>query len=362
MQSEEMAAEVERMPEADNKSFTTRLWELPVALAAVNQLSEIYSAVKERNCVTRMACNAGEKTIDMANSASKPIIQAASTCSLSKPIVGTVECAAATIDRVASGTLAIVEEKCPIITKTPTEIKTSVTDTASEYYDKVQKSCMVKMLVSKTEQALDFGELITELALPTDGYCGEDMNDLQLEFDDSNKGVVSRAYKLKKRLTRRGKRKLLSYKPVQMSVDACSSVQGCTSELLEMSTDAGKKVFKATMYIPNMALGLTGDVIVSAKELVFSLTKAHPVQEMPATVTGLMTRAVQPICDAKDKLSGYLFVPPHVMTGYLLTSRPVQWIIPHIVAVEDLQKMQIVVGENEDSAESEEYENEKDSS
>ena len=79
---------------------------------------------------------------------------------------------------------------------------------------------MVKMLVSKTEQALDFGELITELALPTDGYCGEDMNDLQLEFDDSNKGVVSRAYKLKKRLTRRGKRKLLSYKPVQMSVDA----------------------------------------------------------------------------------------------------------------------------------------------
>lgn len=84
------------------------------------------------------------------------------------------------------------------------------------------------------------------------------------------------------------------------------------------------------------------------------------MNEMPATVTGLMTRVVQPICDAKDKLSGYVFVPPHVMTGYLLTSRPVQWIIPHIVAVEDLQKMQILVGENEDSAESEE--NEKDSS
>ncbi|XP_058957353.2 uncharacterized protein [Pocillopora verrucosa] len=360
MQSEEMAAEVERMPEADNKSFTTRLCELPVALAAVNQLSEIYSAVKERNCVTRMAFNAGEKTIDMANSASKPIIQAASTCSLSKPIVGTVECAAATIDRMASGTLAIVEEKCPIITKTPTEIKTSVADTATEYFDKVQKSCMVKMLVTKTEQALEFGELFTELALPTDGNCGEDMNDLESEFEDASKGVMTRACKLKERLTRRGKRKLLSYRPVKMSVDACAGVQECTSELLEKSTDAGKKVFKATMYIPNMALGLTGEVIVSAKELVFSLTQAHPVNEMPATVTGLMTKVVQPICDAKDKLSGYVFVPPHVMTGYLLTSRPVQWIIPHIVAVEDLQKMQILVGENEDSAESEE--NEKDSS
>ena len=85
---------IEKMcTEVENKSFTTRLWELPVALAAVDQLSQIYNAVKERNCVTRMACNAGEKTIDMANSATKPIIQAASTCSLSKPIVGTVECA-----------------------------------------------------------------------------------------------------------------------------------------------------------------------------------------------------------------------------------------------------------------------------
>ena len=37
------------------------------------------------------------------------------------------------------------------------------------------------------------------------------------------------------------------------------------------------------------------------------------MNEMPATVTGLMTKVVQPICDAKDKLSGYVFVPPHRM-------------------------------------------------
>lgn len=88
-----MASEVEMTPEADNKSFATRLWELPVAMAAVGQLTEIYSAVKERNSVTRMACNAGESTIQMANAATKPIIQAASSYSLSKPIVGKVECA-----------------------------------------------------------------------------------------------------------------------------------------------------------------------------------------------------------------------------------------------------------------------------
>lgn len=88
-----MASEVEMTPEADNKSFTTRLWELPVAMAAVEQLSQIYSTVKERNSVTKMACNAGESTIQMANAATKPIIEAANSYSLSKPIVGTVECA-----------------------------------------------------------------------------------------------------------------------------------------------------------------------------------------------------------------------------------------------------------------------------
>ena len=85
-----MASEVEMTPD---KSFTTRFWELPVAVATMGQLTELYNAVKERNSVTRMACNAGESTIQMANAATKPIIEAASSYSLSKPIVGTVECA-----------------------------------------------------------------------------------------------------------------------------------------------------------------------------------------------------------------------------------------------------------------------------
>lgn len=88
-----MASEVQMTPEGENKSFVTRLWELPVAMAAVEQLSQIYSTVKERNSVTRMACNAGESTIQMANAATKPIIDAANSYSLAKPLVGTVECA-----------------------------------------------------------------------------------------------------------------------------------------------------------------------------------------------------------------------------------------------------------------------------
>lgn len=88
-----MSSEVQVTGESENKSFATRVWELPVAMAAVEQLSQIYSSVKERNSVTRMACNAGESTIQMANAATKPIIDVANSCSLTKPIVGKVECA-----------------------------------------------------------------------------------------------------------------------------------------------------------------------------------------------------------------------------------------------------------------------------
>lgn len=88
-----MASEVEMTPDAGDKSFTARFWDLPLAVATAGQLTEIYNTVKERNSVTRMACNAGESTIQMANAATKPIIEAATSCSLSKPIVGTVECA-----------------------------------------------------------------------------------------------------------------------------------------------------------------------------------------------------------------------------------------------------------------------------
>lgn len=356
-----MTSEMEMTQEAENKSFATRVWELPVAMAAVEQLSQIYSSVKERNAVTRMACNAGESTIQMATAATKPIIDAANNCSLSKPIVGKVECAAATIDRVASETLAKVEEKCPIITKTPTEIKTAVTGTASDYYSKLQDSAAVKMMVARTGDVLSTFELIGELTLPTDGKCEEDMKELETDDADHEKGHLVRARNLHKKLARRGKRKLMSYQPIKFTVDTMSNLQDKVTDLVGKSSGAGKKVYNATMYIPGMALELSGNVIVSAKDFVFALHKAHPIKDMPATIANCVMKAVQPLSDAKDKLVGHVFVPPQVMTEYLLSSRPIQWIIPHIVAVEDINKMDITMEEIEDTTESEGNENGKDS-
>ena len=50
-------------------------------------------------------------------------------------------------------------------------------------------------------------------------------------------------------------------------------MQERVTDLVGKSTDAGKKVYSATMYIPNMALHLSGEVIVSAKQLVFALNE-----------------------------------------------------------------------------------------
>lgn len=84
---------------------------------------------------------------------------------------------------------------------------------------------------------------------------------------------------------------------------------------------------------------------------------------MPSCVANVVVKAIQPLSDVTDKLAGYVFVPPQVMTDYLLTSRPVQWILPEIVPVQDLiTKMDITMEEIEDTTESEEFENLEDSS
>lgn len=94
-----------------------------------------------------------------------------------------------------------------------------MTGTATQYYDKVQNSSVVKMLVARTEDMLDYGELIAELALPTDGNSEEDMKELETADEDASKGAIVRAKNLKSKVTRRGKRKLMTYRAVKSSID-----------------------------------------------------------------------------------------------------------------------------------------------
>ena len=92
-------------------------------------------------------------------------------------------------------------------------------DTATEYYSKVQNSCVVQMLASKTEEVLDYSELIAEMALPTDSNNEEDKKELERADDVASKGALLRAVTLKNMVTRRGKKKLMTFRPVKISVD-----------------------------------------------------------------------------------------------------------------------------------------------
>jgi hypothetical protein len=81
------------MESPESKSFSHRLYELPMVVAAIEQLGLLYGTVKERNAVTKMACNAGESTLSVVTAASKPFIQTATNTALTlaKPVVGKVE-------------------------------------------------------------------------------------------------------------------------------------------------------------------------------------------------------------------------------------------------------------------------------
>ena len=74
-------------------------------------------------------------------------------------------------------------------------------------------------MVARTEDVLSFSEFVAEFALPTDGTCEEDMKELETVDEDHAKGPVVRAKNLHKMVTRRGKRKLMSYKSIKFSVE-----------------------------------------------------------------------------------------------------------------------------------------------
>ena len=49
--------------------------------------------------------------------------------------------------------------------------------------------------------------------------------------------------------------------------------------IISRSTEKGKEVYETTMYIPSMAMKITGEVIVSAKEFVFAFTNVSLLLE-----------------------------------------------------------------------------------
>ena len=98
--TEMASAEVEAVPKpaeesSEAKSFVTQVADLPVVMEAVKQLGMLYNNVKERNSVTKMACEAGETM----SAATMPLIQAASSKAMA---IGPVDYAGNVVFRLMS--------------------------------------------------------------------------------------------------------------------------------------------------------------------------------------------------------------------------------------------------------------------
>lgn len=74
-------------------------------------------------------------------------------------------------------------------------------------------------MVAGAEGMLSITELLAEATLPTDGNSAEDMKELETADEESTKGALVRVKNLKKIVSRRGRRKLMSYRPLKFSVD-----------------------------------------------------------------------------------------------------------------------------------------------
>lgn len=227
---------------------------------------------------------------------------------------------------------------------------------------------------------------MVEICFPTDGSNPDDLAELEKAEEDEDKGLVVRAGNLKNRAVRRGKARLMEFTPVKTTVDTVQYAQQQISEMTDklkqgtnyittktneaketitksvpelrsavsekitegsqLLTKQWDNVFQTTMYIPKKAIQVTGEVYVSAQEIVFAYGKAHSLSEMPHAVVEMAEKyynnfdATQ-VEKLKEKALAFVFVPAQVVSEYLKSTRVVQWVIPNTVETESIQLLEV---------------------
>lgn len=385
-----------------HKTFQERLSDMPAYTMTLSQLQLLYTTLKERNEVLKNAFNTGEEYVEKITTAAKPVVWAATQSALqvAKPVVGEITDPVGKLDSAASEALAKVQEKIPIVKQTPKEIaesaKASAKETADYYLGKAKSSSAVQQTTKQLDNVVSFSELMVEICFPTDGSNPEDIKELEKAEEDEDKGIIVRAGNLKNKAIRRGTKKIMTYKPVQTTVDKVHYAQQQISEMTEKillgtnyvaartceakdvitknypeikNTVEGKlsegsqllaqkwdHVYQTTMYIPKKAIQVTGEVYISAQEIVFAYGKAHSVTEMPHAVVEMAEKyynslkkdvTAEKLEALREKAFAFVFVPAQVVSEYLQSSRLVQWIVPKTVETNAIQLIDVVPEEQE---------------
>jgi len=385
------------------KSFKDRLEDMPAYTMTLTNLESLYATLKGKNAYLQSMFHLGESMVGCITSVAKPVALTATDVAfkVAKPVIGEVKDPVASIDGCASEMLAKVQEKIPYIKQDPSEIvedaKCSVKDTASYYLEKVQSLRITQTAAKQLDNVVAFSDLVVELCFPTDGSNPEDMKELEKAEDDESKGVLAHARNLQAKAYRRGTRKLMTYRPVQVTINIVSPLvqyahdritqttgkilQGTrfvTSESLisnetpqqnstteeeilteeesemksNLASQSWDSVYKTSMFIPKKALEVTGEVYVSAKEMVFAYSNVNTIKEMPRCVYNMAESYKNNmdhnlVSDVKDKALAYVYVPAQVVSSYIQSNRAVQWIIPNNIKTESIQVVNAVNNESD---------------
>jgi len=255
-------------------SFTERLSSIPMYAMTISQLQSAYDGLKEKNDFLKKTLDTSEQCVQTLRDVASPVVWAATNTALkvAKPVVG--DDPMGRMDSAASEVLAKVQEVFPIVNQTPSQIatstKTSIQEKTNQYVEKVKESRVADALTKQADTAVSFSELMVEICLPTQGSDPEDVMELEKAEEDEDKGIIVRATNLKNRAKRRGRRQLLTYRPVQATVDVVQYTQVKIAEMNE-------KLWQGTNYVSSKANEVKDAVSSKASEVKENVISKVPI-------------------------------------------------------------------------------------
>ena len=69
------------------------------------------------------------------------------------------------------------------------------------------------------------------------------------------------------------------------------------------------------------------------------------MKDLPGSVANLSGKVMKPVTDATGNIVGQLLLPPKMVAEYILSSKPIQCLIPNVVVFEEISKMDIEMDE-----------------
>ena len=69
------------------------------------------------------------------------------------------------------------------------------------------------------------------------------------------------------------------------------------------------------------------------------------MKDLPGSVVSASNQIVQPVTNVTGRIIGQLLLPPKMVAEYILSSKPIQCLIPNVVVFEEISRIDIEMDE-----------------